>query len=180
MAFAFLGAALMPARRRAEMPPAGPVPAQQTLTALNFGEKSSLSVSCVLCGGGWELVCLLITQGLSARPSPGSFPFTVLISGRRCGYSVAQSAEEARPQGPGPAPFPSSRDAHALPRHRRQSRGASSSHWPWAREDRTSPWVGPPQPRVRRAHPSSFHSSPSGPGPPFLSRGPCNRSSEVG
>lgn len=50
------------------MPPASPVPAQQTLTALNFGEKSSLSVSCVLCGGGWELVCLLITQGLSARP----------------------------------------------------------------------------------------------------------------
>lgn len=180
MAFAFLGAALMPARRRAEMPPAGPVPAQQTLTALNFGEKSSLSVSCVLCGGGWELVCLLITQGLSARPSPGSFPFTVLISGRRCGYSVAQSAEEARPQGPGPAPFPSSRGAHALPRHRRQPRGASSSRWPWAREDRTSPWVGPAQPRVRRAHPSSFHSSPSGPGPPFLSRGPCDRSSEVG
>lgn len=54
----------MPARRRVEMPPATSVSVEQKLTVLNFGEKSYYPASSVLYRDGWELLCLLIIQGL--------------------------------------------------------------------------------------------------------------------
>ena len=61
LAFAFPGAALMPARRRVEMPPATSVPVEQKLTALNFGEK--ILLSSLLCPlQGWLGAALFTDQ----------------------------------------------------------------------------------------------------------------------
>lgn len=50
-AFAVLGVALLPARKRAEMPPGALVPPQQEWTALNFG-KNMITLSPASLAGG--------------------------------------------------------------------------------------------------------------------------------
>lgn len=61
------------------MPPATPVPAQQKLTALNFGKKILLSCLLDSLSQRWELIRLLIMQGLLSGLSLPLFQFGVYL-----------------------------------------------------------------------------------------------------